>query len=112
MAGTRPRTGAGHLPDSVQLNRRGNLRVLLRELEGDGLESTLLAEHVLGLPTGTVSGLRNGVDITDAMAREIEWAMNRPAGWLDRGPNDSGIYECGRSNVVTVSTDARSCRRW
>jgi hypothetical protein len=30
--------------------------------------------------------LRKGGDVSDAMAREIEWAMNRPPGWLDRNP--------------------------
>ncbi|UPG92771.1 hypothetical protein [Luteibacter aegosomatissinici] len=91
MAGTRPRTAPGFLPDTLQLNRRGNLRAILLELEGDGIESALRVDQVLGLPTGTLAELREGAQVTDAMAREIEWAMNRPAGWLDRGPKDDKI---------------------
>lgn len=79
------------MPDSVQLNRRGNLRILLQELEADGIESALLIDQVLGLPTGALGAIRNGGLITDHTAREIEWAMNKPVGWLDRGPKEGEI---------------------
>ncbi|MGF6494194.1 hypothetical protein ABIE56_002385 [Luteibacter sp. 621] len=91
MAGKRFRPARGHLPDTLQLNRRANLRLILHELEGDGIESALLIDQVLGLPAGTSASLRKGADVTDSMAREIEWAMNRPVGWLDRGARDDRL---------------------
>lgn len=78
-------------PDTLQLNRRVNLEKLLHELEEDGVDSKILVDQFLGLPLGTVALLCKGETMPDKMAREIEWAMNRPGGWLDRDPNDCGI---------------------
>ncbi|UPG92778.1 hypothetical protein [Luteibacter aegosomatissinici] len=91
MTGRRRRPSPGFLPDSLQLNRRGNLRALLQELEDDGIESAVLVDQLLGLHAGTLADIRRGTEITDATAREIEWAMNKPVGWLDRGPKDGEI---------------------
>jgi hypothetical protein len=91
MAGKRSGPARGHLPDTVQLNRRGNLRSILRELDGDGIQSALLIDQVLGLPDGTLKAIRKGAGITDSMAREIEWVMHRPVGWLDRGAREDRI---------------------
>ncbi|MGA7437038.1 MAG: hypothetical protein WBW32_02785 [Luteibacter sp.] len=72
----------------MQTHRRANLSRLLFELESDGIESNLLIDQVLGLRTGVLASVRKGADIPDAIAREIEWAMNRPPGWLDRNPKE------------------------
>lgn len=85
MAGHNPAL-MGLLPETVQAKRRANLRRLLVELESDGIESNLLIDQVLGLRPGVLAELRKGGDVSDPMAREIEWAMNRPPGWLDRNP--------------------------
>lgn len=75
----------------TQHNRRVNLDHLLRELESEGVESKALIDQLLGLPLGTIALIRKGEALPDKMAREIEWAMNRPAGWLDREPVESDI---------------------
>lgn len=90
MAGERP-ASKGMLPETRQAHRRANLRRLLVELESDGIESNLLIDQVLGLRTGVLADLRKGGDITDSTAREIEWAMNRPPGWLDRNPKEPEV---------------------
>jgi hypothetical protein len=91
MATARPRPRQGLLPDTVQLNRRGNLRLVLQDLEGEGIESFPLIDQVLGLAAGSIKVIQKGAYITDAMAREIEWSMNLPKGWLDRGPREPEI---------------------
>jgi hypothetical protein len=91
MTTNKRQSSRGFIPDSLQINRRANLRSIIEELESDGVESALLIDQVLGMATGTVANVRKGAEITDAMAREIEWAMNRPSGWLDRGPKETDI---------------------
>ncbi|UPG88265.1 hypothetical protein L2Y96_12630 [Luteibacter aegosomaticola] len=91
MTTARPRPPQGLLPDAVQLNRRGNLRQLLQQLQGDGIESFPLIDRLLGLEGGSTEVIQRGAYITDAMAREIEWSMNLPEGWLDRGPREPEI---------------------
>lgn len=76
---------------TLQARRWANLRRLLAELEADGIESTLLIQQVLGLRAGVLAKLHKGAEISDAMARELEWAMHRPGGWLDRGPNEPDV---------------------
>lgn len=78
-------------PGTLQARRWANLRRLLVELEADGIESTLLIHQVLGLRAGVLAKLHKGAEISDAMARELEWAMHRPGGWLDRGPNEPDV---------------------
>jgi hypothetical protein len=90
MANERP-VSKGMLPETAQAHRRANLRRLLLELESEGIESNLLIDQVLGLRTGVLAELRKGDDIPDALAREIEWAMNRPPGWLDRNPTEPEV---------------------
>lgn len=91
MTTNKRHSSPGFIPDSLQINRRANLRSIIEELESDGVDSALLIDQVLGMATGTVANIRKGAEITDAMAREIEWAMNRPSGWLDRGPKETDI---------------------
>ena len=79
------------LPETVQANRRANLRRIVLELGSEGIESNLLIDQVLGLRTGVLAELRNGANIPDALAREIEWAMNRPPHWLDRNPKEPEV---------------------
>ncbi|UPG88301.1 hypothetical protein L2Y96_12810 [Luteibacter aegosomaticola] len=90
MAGDRP-ASKGRLPETLQTRRHANLRRLLVELESDDIESNLLVDQVLGLRTGVLASLRKGADMPDALAREIEWAMNRAPGWLDRNPKEPEV---------------------
>lgn len=91
MAIDNPYLPSVFVSNPVQDRRRKNLGIVLRELERDGVESSLLVDQVLGMRTGTLADVRKGADITDVMAREIEWSMNRPPGWLDRGTSGDGI---------------------
>lgn len=71
----------------VQAIRRANLRRVMNDLAKEGIETTFHLAQVLGLSTHVLTRLRAGAAITDQLAREVEWAMNRPQGWLDRPPS-------------------------
>ncbi|QWT22041.1 hypothetical protein KPL74_08545 [Bacillus sp. NP157] len=74
-------------PD-LQPLRRANLRYLMAELGHDGIVAWATLGRILGIVSGSqlVGLLANGL-INDRQAREIEWAMQRPSGWLDRIPS-------------------------
>lgn len=69
--------------DSLQLNRRANLRHVLDVLQCDGFTSIESQGTVLGLDWRVLQGLLKGKEITAAFARELEWLTQRPQGWLD-----------------------------
>lgn len=74
---------------SLQTRRRANLRHLIRTLEGEGIQSWAAQAEILATMTGPqLQALIEGAPISDALAREIKWAMQRPNGWLDRQPQD------------------------
>lgn len=89
--GERPSSPPESRPDVIQRARRDNLRSVLTELQGDGIESAVLSEQVLGLHVGALTQIGRGALITNAMAREVEWSMNKPAGWLDRPLEDGEV---------------------
>lgn len=68
---------------AFQLVRRVNLRRLLDELQGEGIRGPRQLV-VLGLTIAQFAAIVGGSDITDSLAGQLEWAMNRPLGWLDR----------------------------
>jgi hypothetical protein len=70
-----------------QTRRRANLRHLIQLLESEGIESPSVQAGILANLTALqLQGLLEGGAIPDALAREIEWAMHRPDGWMDRRP--------------------------
>ncbi|HVI55618.1 MAG TPA: hypothetical protein VM621_11305 [Luteibacter sp.] len=70
--------------DGVQLNRRANLRGILIELDWTGVCSYENQASFLGLGKRQVlTEFLRGVDITTAVARDIEWAMQKRRGWMD-----------------------------
>lgn len=72
------------LPDSVQLNRRANLRDVIDELQWEGTCSMEEQVAYLGLASrDSLLALLRGAEITAAHAREIEWSMQRRSGWMD-----------------------------
>ena len=73
-----------HFPDHLQLNRRANLRTLLAELHRDGYVSLLGQAAVLGVNRAALQAMLAGDPIEDHVARELEWAMHRREGWLDK----------------------------
>ncbi|KJV34763.1 hypothetical protein [Luteibacter yeojuensis] len=80
-----------HIEDERQSYRRSNLRHLTRQLAEEGMESLAAQGAALGyLAEQELRNLLAGAPISDAMAREIEWAVQRPEGWLD-GPRKDAL---------------------
>jgi hypothetical protein len=74
---------------ALQTRRRANLCHLIQSLGHDGVKSLAVqAGIVAALDERELQALMDGDTITEALAREIEWAMHRPKGWLDRSPDD------------------------
>ncbi|KJV34779.1 hypothetical protein [Luteibacter yeojuensis] len=71
-----------HWP-TLHRQRLANVRRLFSDLKREGMSQRTIAA-ILGM---TLEKLERVVDaqlmIDDAMAREIEWAVHRPRGWLD-----------------------------
>ncbi|WP_354513138.1 MULTISPECIES: hypothetical protein [unclassified Luteibacter] len=67
----------------LQRIRRANLVSLMEELGPDGLEPRIRKSKLLGLSREALQRAIGGGGLTDEEAREVEWAMNRPRGWLD-----------------------------
>jgi hypothetical protein len=73
-----------------QVHRRINLQHLSRQLAAEGVESLAAQGAALGYLTETeLRNLLDGEPISDTVAREIEWAVQRPEGWLDAPRNDA-----------------------
>ncbi|HXS18995.1 MAG TPA: hypothetical protein VN764_17475 [Polyangiaceae bacterium] len=74
---------------ALQTRRRANLRHLIQSLDEEGVQSVDAKAAIVANMTGRqLQGLMEGDTISDTLAREIEWGMNRPNGWLDRQPED------------------------
>jgi hypothetical protein len=75
---------------ALQTRRRANLRHLIQSLNDEGIQSWSAQAAIFANMTGPqLQALMEGDPISDALAREIEWAMHRPSGWLDRPPEDT-----------------------
>jgi len=69
--------------DELQRVRRNNLRLLLNELRREGIGCRQSRARMLGIPPDEFGRIVDGAPIGDRLARDVEWAMNRPRGWLD-----------------------------
>lgn len=69
--------------DTIQLNRRANLRTILDELAVDGITGAVTRASILGIDDRELLAMLRGKYISNEAAREIEWAMQRREGWLD-----------------------------
>lgn len=79
-----PSEGQRPLDPTVQAIRRARLRALIDELDGDGVRSWSELGQILAVLDGAaLQRLLNGSPITDELAREMEWAMHKPVGWMD-----------------------------
>ncbi len=68
-----------------QVNRLTNLKACVDQLRREGATSRQKQAELLGLSSGRdLASLLTGIHIYDDAAREIEWSMNKPKGWLDR----------------------------
>ncbi|WP_157006507.1 hypothetical protein [Luteibacter yeojuensis] len=68
----------------MQAIRRGNLRLLMATLSTEGVDAWDTSGKLLaGISGVQLRALMRGMVIDDAMAREMEWSMQRPVGWMD-----------------------------
>ncbi|WP_369929190.1 hypothetical protein [Xanthomonas sp. NCPPB 2632] len=67
----------------LQRIRRANLIGLMEELGPEGLEPRIRKSKLLGLSREALQRAIGGGGLAEEEAREVEWAMNRPRGWLD-----------------------------
>jgi hypothetical protein len=63
--------------------RRTNLSLIVKELGADGITGMSLAAKVLGVREAALREMLDGGDITDAIARNVEWVSHKPLGWMD-----------------------------
>ncbi|KJV34743.1 hypothetical protein VI08_09095 [Luteibacter yeojuensis] len=59
---------------------------LLESLRGEGSGSLRSQAERVGLPVGALRNFLAGFPIPDDIARDIEWTMHLPEGWLDGSP--------------------------
>ncbi|QWT21426.1 hypothetical protein KPL74_05340 [Bacillus sp. NP157] len=69
--------------DTIQLNRRANLRTVLDELTAEGITGSVTRASILGIDDREVLAMLRGKHIDNEAAREVEWAMQRRVGWMD-----------------------------
>jgi hypothetical protein len=62
--------------------RRANLSLIVKELGADGITGMSLAAKVLGVREGALREMLDGGDISDAIARNVEWISHKPLGWM------------------------------
>lgn len=75
---------ANSVDDTLQLNRRANLRGVLIELDWQGVCSYENQAAFLGLgKRQSLTNLLRGGAITAPVARDIEWSMHKRNGWMD-----------------------------
>jgi hypothetical protein len=75
---------------AIPTRRRADLRHLIQVLDNEGIHSWSVQAGIFGNMTGPeLQALMDGGAISDDVVREIEWAMHRPEGWLDRHPEDA-----------------------
>lgn len=67
----------------LQRIRLANLVCLMEELGPEGLEPRIRKSKLLGLSREALQRAVGGGGLSEDEAREVEWAMNRPRGWLD-----------------------------
>ena len=67
----------------LQRIRLANLVCLIEELGPEGLEPRIRKSKLLGLSREALQRAMAGGCLAEDEAREVEWAMNRPRGWLD-----------------------------
>lgn len=70
---------------AIQHQRHQNLQRLLAQLEREGVRSAAALGELLSIGSERdLKALTDGGYIADLLAREIEWALHRPLGWMDR----------------------------
>jgi hypothetical protein len=76
-------------PLQIQQNRRFNVNALLSEFaKVQAFEELCLEAPKIGISRHVAANILRGVDVPDALAREIEWSLNLRRGWLDEWPHE------------------------
>ena len=71
-------------------HRMENLLAVLRELERDGVCSRQQQAEILGTRQIELMRILDGHPVSEVLAREIEWAMQKPDRWLDEDHRTAG----------------------
>jgi len=71
-------------PSPDQVLRSVNLAAIVAELAGDDPGGRAFAAEILDLSAAHLGAMLDGGAIPDELARDIEWAAQKPSGWLDR----------------------------
>lgn len=67
----------------LQRIRHENLLAVCKVLDGDNVIGTAAQAEALGVAESLLRSWLNGRLITDGLARELEWSVQRPSGWMD-----------------------------
>lgn len=67
----------------LQRIRHSNLLALCSILGNDNVVGTAAQAAVLGVSESVLRAWLDGRLISDGLARELEWAVQRPSGWMD-----------------------------
>jgi len=73
--------------------RHQRLIRLLRILQLEGSDSLRSQAARLGLSVGQLDAFLAGTTVPDDVARDIEWTMHLPTGWLDGAPGEAPVEE-------------------
>lgn len=101
------------MPSPVTLStndrpRHQRLVRLLRMLELEGSDSLRSQAERLGVSLGQLEGFLAGTPVSDDVARDIEWTMHLPTGWLDGAPSEPPHPQaCGAPGVAPVARTIR-----
>ncbi|MGN6482664.1 hypothetical protein [Luteibacter sp.] len=79
----------------TQAARRANLRVVIEQLEQDGLSSREAQAHFLGeaVTARRLQAMLEGAYIDALFAGHIEHVLFKPRGWMSKEPSASGLLE-------------------
>jgi hypothetical protein len=71
--------------------RRANLVAVLHELENDGVSRLPTKAEALGVEHIDLTRVLRGATMCDRVALAIEWAVQKPAGWMDVDHGDDPL---------------------
>lgn len=71
--------------------RRANLLAVLQEMESSGQSGLRSQARALGIAHREITRLLQGAVMSDRMASEIEWAAQKPVGWMDSDHADDPL---------------------
>jgi hypothetical protein len=79
------------IPNLVQLNRRANLRLILKELTSEDVKGIQAQAKALHIGLRFLEEMLTGGYIPETFAREVEWVMQKPDGWMDEDERERDL---------------------